>query len=64
MRNDPASPDYNSAESTNEPIDRDNDQYAQDAGSQLGYGEEAADDIEEAQADYEASGGVEDAPEN
>lgn len=60
MHNDPASPDYNSADSSNEPIDRNNDQYAQDAGSQLGYGEEAADDVKEAQADYEVSGGYED----
>lgn len=47
MSTDPASPDYNSAESTNEPIDRDNDQYAQDAGSQIGYGDEATEDEEE-----------------
>ena len=41
MNNDPTDPNYDSADSTNKPIDRDEDQMAQDTGAQVGYGEEA-----------------------
>ena len=44
MNNDPTDPNYDSADSTNEPIDRDEDQMAQDTGAQVGYGEEVTED--------------------
>lgn len=53
MQNDPAKPSYSSKGSTNQPVDHDEDQFAQDTGSALGYGEEAKDDVENAQLTYD-----------
>lgn len=55
MQNDPAKPGYATDGSSNKPIDHDDDQFAQDTGSALGYGEEATDDAEEAQLNYDIS---------
>lgn len=55
MQNDPAKPGYTSDGSTNQPVDHDDDQFAQDSGSALGYGEEAEDDVEDAQITYDES---------
>ena len=55
MQNDPAKPGYTTEGSTNAPVDHDDDQFAQDTGSALGYGEEAEDSVEEAQLTYEIS---------
>ena len=41
MQNDPAKPGYTTEGSTNKPVDHDEDQFVQDTGSSLGYGEEA-----------------------
>ncbi|WJY67736.1 hypothetical protein [Corynebacterium auris] len=49
MHNDPAKPGYSSKDSTNKPVDRDDDQLAQDTGSHLGYGEEAPESVDESQ---------------
>lgn len=53
MQNDPAKPGYTTDGSTNKPVDHDEDQFAQDTGSALGYGEEAQSDTENAQLTYE-----------
>lgn len=53
MQNDPAKPGYSSKGSNNQPVDHDEDQFAQDTGSALGYGEEAKDDVEDAQLTYD-----------
>ena len=55
MINDPTDPNYDSAQSNNEPVDHDEDQLAQDAGSQVGYGEEASSSEEESKLQYEMS---------
>ncbi|QYH19955.1 hypothetical protein JKI95_02475 [Corynebacterium aquatimens] len=55
MQNDPAKPGYTTDGSTNKPVDHDEDQFAQDTGSALGYGEEAEDGVEDAQLTYEIS---------
>lgn len=55
MQNDPAKPGYTTEGSTNKPVDHDDDQFVQDSGSAVGYGEEASDDVEEAQIVYEES---------
>ncbi|WKD57917.1 hypothetical protein CAPI_06885 [Corynebacterium capitovis DSM 44611] len=44
MHNDPAKPGYSSKESDNVPVDNDEDQLAQDAGSLPGLGEEVKED--------------------
>ncbi|WP_291314844.1 hypothetical protein [Corynebacterium sp. UBA2622] len=49
MHNDPAKPGYSSEKSSNKPVDRDDDQFAQDTGSQLGYGEETPEGVDETQ---------------
>lgn len=53
MQNDPAKPGYTTDGSTNKPVDHDEDQFAQDTGSALGYGEEAQGETEDAQLTYE-----------
>lgn len=53
MQNDPAKPGYTTQGSTNKPVDHDEDQFAQDTGSALGYGEEADNSVEEARLDYD-----------
>ncbi len=53
MQNDPAKPGYTTEGSTNKPVDHDEDQFAQDTGSALGYGEEADSDVEDAQLTYD-----------
>ena len=55
MQNDPAKPGYTTEGSTNKPIDHDDDQFAQDTGSALGYGQEADDSVEDAQLTYDIS---------
>ncbi|GAA1173671.1 hypothetical protein [Corynebacterium glaucum] len=55
MQNDPAKPGYTTEGSTNKPIDHDDDQFAQDTGSALGYGQEADDSVEESQLTYDIS---------
>ncbi|MCP1387426.1 hypothetical protein M5J20_04390 [Corynebacterium sp. TA-R-1] len=55
MQNDPAKPGYTTDGSTNKPVDHDEDQFAQDTGSALGYGQEAEDGVEEAQLTYDIS---------
>lgn len=55
MQNDPAKPGYTTQGSTNKPVDHDDDQFAQDTGSSLGYGEEAENSTEEAQLEYDIS---------
>ncbi|OEY13501.1 hypothetical protein [Corynebacterium sp. Marseille-P4321] len=55
MQNDPAKPGYTTDGSTNKPVDRDEDQFAQDTGSALGYGEEADNSVEESQLTYDIS---------
>ena len=49
MQNDPAKPGYTAQGSTNKPVDHDDDQFAQDTGSALGYGEEAPEGVDESQ---------------
>lgn len=55
MQNDPAKPGSTTQGSTNKPVDHDDDQFAQDTGSALGYGEEAENSTEEAQLEYDIS---------
>lgn len=55
MQNDPAKPGYTTEGSTNKPVDHDDDQFAQDTGSALGYGQEADDSVEDAQLTYDIS---------
>lgn len=55
MQNDPAKPGYTTQGSANKPVDHDEDQFAQDTGSALGYGEEADNSAEEARLDYDIS---------
>lgn len=55
MQNDPAKPDYTTQGSANKPVDHDDDQFAQDTGAALGYGEEAENSTEEAQLEYGVS---------
>lgn len=59
MQSDPAKPGYTTDGSTNKPVDHDEDQFAQDTGSALGYGEEAQSDTENAQLTYEMDRGDE-----
>ena len=47
MQNDPAKPGYTTKGSPNKPVDRDEDQFAQDTGSALGYGETAEETVED-----------------
>jgi|GEM_PF-1217794 len=55
MQNDPAKPGYTTEGSTNKPVDHDDDQFTQDTGSALGYGQEAEDAVEDAQLTYDIS---------
>jgi len=55
VQNDPAKPGYTTDGSTNKPIDHDDDQFAQDTGAALGYGQEADDSVEESQLTYDSS---------
>lgn len=55
MQNDPAKPGYTTDGSTNKPVDHDEDQFAQDTGSALGYGQEADNEVEESQLTYDMS---------
>lgn len=55
MQNDPAKPGYTTEGSMNKPVDHDDDQFAQDTGSALGYGQEAEDSVEDAQLTYDIS---------
>ncbi|MBF4547690.1 hypothetical protein IRY31_06330 [Corynebacterium afermentans subsp. lipophilum] len=47
MQNDPAKPGYTTEGSPNKPVDHDEDQFAQDTGSALGYGETAEDTVDD-----------------
>ena len=55
MQNAPAKPAYTTQGTPNKPVDHDDDQFAQDTGSALGYGEEAGNSTEEAQLEYDIS---------
>lgn len=47
MQNDPAKPGYTTAGSDNKPVDHDEDQFAQDTGSAIGYGETAEENVDD-----------------
>jgi len=53
MQNDPAKPGYTTAGSPNKPVDHDEDQFVQDTGSALGYGETADEPVDDSTNDEE-----------
>ena len=53
MQNDPAKPGYTTDGSTNKPVDHDDDQFAQDTGSALGYGETVEETVDDTTNDPE-----------